>query len=179
MNTKNSVKKIVITGPESSGKSTLVKELAAYYNTKYYPEYARTYTENLSRKYHFEDLVHIAKRQIKELSDTNIDKANRFIFYDTGLIITKIWFELVFKTVPDFLIKSLEEIKIDAYLLCYPDLVWQADKVRENSGSMRFKLFDRYRQEIQNYKCKYFIIKGKGLARFSAAQKYLSSAYCL
>jgi NadR type nicotinamide-nucleotide adenylyltransferase len=179
LSTFSSVKKIIVTGPESSGKTTLAKELSKYYRAKYYPEFARTYAENLNRKCAYEDVVLIAKHQIKELSDSKAKNTNEFIFYDTGLVITKIWFEYAFGKVPDFLIKSLKEIKIDAYLLCYPDLEWKPDKVRENGGIIRFELFERYKQEIEKYKTDYFIIRNKGEQRFLSAKEYLSSAYCL
>jgi len=175
----NKIKKIVISGPESSGKSTLTKELAEYFESDYYPEYAREYVENLTEKYTYNDVVLIAKHQIEELSKTNFKKANRFVFYDTGLIITKVWFEYVFKKVPDFLLKSLTEIKIDCYLLCYPDLAWKSDNVRENGGVFRVELFEKYKSEIEKYKINYFIIRKNGIQRFLSAKEYLSSAYCL
>ncbi|RLD81558.1 MAG: ATPase, partial [Bacteroidetes bacterium] len=62
---KAKAKRIIITGPESTGKSTLSKQLANYYQTIYLPEYARTYIENLNRHYNYNDLVKIAKMQIK------------------------------------------------------------------------------------------------------------------
>jgi len=168
----------VITGPESSGKSSLTKELATWFKSDYYTEYARTYIENLNREYTYDDVVSIAKHQIKELKK-DPENESKFIFYDTGLIITKIWFEYVFNKVPDFLLKALKEIKIDCYLLCYPDLPWRPDKVRENGGDIRFELFEKYRSEIEKYKIKYFIIRNMGKQRFESAKEYLSSAYCL
>ncbi len=179
MSKHNRIKKIVISGPESSGKSTLTKELADFFESDYYPEYAREYVENLTDKYTYNDVVLIAKHQIKELSRTNFEKKNRFVFYDTGLIITKVWFEYVFNKVPDFLLKSLKEIKIDCYLLCYPDLSWEPDNVRENGGDIRLELFEKYKSEIEKYKINYFIIRKKGIQRFLSAKEYLSSAYCL
>jgi len=168
----------VITGPESSGKSSLTKELATWFKSDYYTEYARTYIENLNREYTYDDVVLIAKHQIRELKK-DPENESKFIFYDTGLIITKIWFEYVFNKVPDFLLKALKEIKIDCYLLCYPDLPWRPDKVRENGGDIRFELFEKYRSEIEKYKIKYFIIRNMGKQRFESAKEYLSSAYCL
>ncbi|NOZ34474.1 MAG: ATP-binding protein [Chlorobi bacterium] len=173
------MKKIVITGPESSGKTTLTKDLADFFNSKHYSEYAREYAENLNRKYSYEDVVRIAKHQIKELTEIQKVKGSKFIFYDTGLIITKVWFEYGFKVVPEFLLRALNEIHIDCYLLCYPDLPWEKDSVRENGGEKRFELFERYKQEAENYKFNYFIIRNKGKKRFISAKEYLSSAYCL
>jgi len=180
LSTNNRIKKVVISGPESSGKSTLTKELAEHFKSNYYPEYARTYIETLKHQYTYNDVILIAKHQIKELSTISLQKnKSGFIFYDTGLIITKIWFEYVFNKIPDFLIKFLDEIKIDCYLLCYPDLPWTPDNVRENKGAVRFELFEKYKSEIENYGINYFIIRNKGKQRFLSAKDYLSSAYCL
>ncbi|NPA69033.1 MAG: ATP-binding protein [Chlorobi bacterium] len=173
------MKKVVITGPESSGKSTLTKELAGFYGALFFPEYARIYVENLNRKYTYADVEYIAERQIKTLSGNYYGKTENYVFFDTGLIITKLWFEIVFKKVPDYLLEAIENIKIDCYLLCSPDLPWIPDNVRENGGEERMILFEKYKSELENYGFKYFIIKGKGSERLSCATRYLSSAYCL
>ncbi len=173
------MKRVVITGPESSGKTTLTKELADYFQSKYYPEYARTYVESLNREYTYEDVKKIARQQIIELTEPQTDYTGKFIFYDTGLIITKIWFEYKFNSVPDFLLEALKTVKIDCWLLCYPDLPWKEDSVRENGGEKRFELFERYKHEAENYKFNWFIIRNKEKQRFLSAEKYLSSAYCL
>lgn len=169
------MKKIIITGPESTGKSTLTKFIAEHFNTIYIPEYAREYVENLKRKYNYKDIVKIAEKQIYDLKKEYPEEL-KYIFFDTGLIITKIWFQEVYGKVPPFLQDALNEIKIDLYLLCYPDLDWEYDKIRENSGEKRFYLFEKYKQELENLNCKYFIIKGKGHFRHEKAIKIACSA---
>jgi len=76
------IKKIAITGPESTGKSLLAEQLARYYNTVYVPEYAREYIDNLNKPYNFDDILKIAKAQLKneKLLET---KANKILFCDT------------------------------------------------------------------------------------------------
>ena len=61
----NPMHKIVIIGPESTGKSTLSQELAAHFNAPWVPEYAREYIDQLDRPYTFDDLLAIAKGQVK------------------------------------------------------------------------------------------------------------------
>ena len=175
----NQIKKIVISGPESSGKSTLTKQLAEYCKAEFIPEFARTYIEKLNRKYQYKDVEFIAKQQIKDFERFENSNKSSYVFYDTGLIITKVWFDYVFGKVPIFLENALKRFIPDCCLLCYPDLPWEKDSVRENGGEIRFELFERYKTEIEKYHYKYFIIKGSGDARLNTAIKYLSSAYCL
>ena len=96
---KNSVKKIALIGPESSGKTTLCRELAAYFHTVWVPEFARTYIALLDRKYTLEDIEYCAEEQLKSEAHL-LEKANRFLFCDSELIIAKVWCEDVFKTSP-------------------------------------------------------------------------------
>lgn len=168
------MKKIIITGPESTGKSTLTAGLASHYKAMQVNEYARNYIENLNRKYNYDDVVHIAKTQIKQLSKNY--EENKIVFFDTGLIITKVWFEKVFNKVPSFVYKALENIKIDMYLLCFPDLEWKADNVRENGGEKRILLFNEYEKQLSGYGFNYSIISGLENQRLLNSIKILNSA---
>ena len=156
--------KIVLTGAESTGKTTLSKQLAEHYNTTWIPEFAREYIENMNRPYNYNDIVYIAQKQIKLVSEYE-KKANKFLFIDTYLIITKIWFLWRFKKYPKWLDKYLSSGNIDLYLLCYNDLPWVPDPVRENPGKNRDKLYRDYLHEILFLKKRYEIIKGKGQER--------------
>jgi len=173
------IKRIILTGPESTGKTTLASELSDFYKTIYYPELAREFIENLDRKYQFEDVEEIAKSQISILRNNDYNSNVKCVFFDTGLIITKVWFQEVFGSVPLYVNKAIKDIKIDLHLLCYPDIKWEPDNVRENGGKKRLYLFHKYLDELEQNNLKYFIIKGKKTERFSLAQKYISSAYCL
>ena len=173
-----SIKKIIITGPESTGKTTMAEFLSKEFNTVYVPEYARKYIQLRNNKYDYNDVLNITKHQIKELTK-NYNNADKYVFFDTGLIITKIWFIKVFNKVPELLENAIKTIKTDCYLLCYPDIEWIPDDVRVNKGKKRNELFFKYRQELEQYNFKYKVIKGKGKERFLSAKKFLSSAYCL
>jgi len=173
------LKKIVITGPESTGKTTLIDYLSEKFSMPYYYEFAREYIENLNREYTFEDVENIAKKQISILKKSNYSVNEKCVFFDTGLIITKVWFQEVFNRVPFYVEEAIKEIKIDLYLLCYPDIKWVPDAVRENGGEKRLSLFNKYKEELEKNSFKYLIIKGYERERFLSAQEYLSSAYCL
>lgn len=165
---KNRIKRIVLIGAESTGKTELSEFLAQQFNTVWVPEYAREYIENLNRHYNYDDVEHIANKQI-ELEKAYSQNANKVLFYDTYLIITKIWFKLVFNKIPDWLDKKIKDSQIDLFLLCNNDIPWSSDPVRENGGEMRDKLFDIYEEELKHYRFNYRIIKGIGDERFKNA----------
>ena len=162
------VKRVVLIGPESTGKTELAEFLSKEFNTVFVPEYAREYIENLGHHYSYEDVVHIAKKQL-ELEMEFLEKANEILFYDTYLIITKVWFQVVYHKIPEWIDQAIRDSKIDLFLLCNTDLEWIADNVRENGGEMRNKLFEMYEAEIKKYGFNYKIVKGIGEERFQNA----------
>ena len=157
-------KKIVLTGPESTGKTWLAKQLAMHYQTDWISEYAREYVENLKRKYNYSDLVVISRYQINVVKDYK-GKVNRFLFFDTDLIILKVWFDVVYNECPAWLTESIGKRDIDLYLLCDTDIKWEYDPVRENPDQNREVLINKYKQEIQNSGAPFVLIRGKDNTR--------------
>ena len=181
--------RVGIIGPESTGKSSLGQYLAKRYGATYVPEYARDYVASLCRPYTYEDVCHIARKQIEQIravdsgqwaegsglstkrsnsEAVNPDKSGQttkwsisnVIFFDTELIVTRVWFDYVYGTAPDWLLAAMQQYKMDTYLLTYPDIPWIPDPTRENgSDEMRLQLFHRYEQEIQALDVPYYIIR--------------------
>lgn len=141
---------IVLTGPESTAKSTLTKKLAAFFNAACFPEYAREYLAGKRDSYSYADLEHIARKQIEQYEVARQMKAD-FVFLDTWLIITKIWFEWVFDQVPDWLDDAIIDHPVDLFLLCRPDIPWVPDPLRENGGEQRERLFQIYKNELLTF----------------------------
>ncbi len=171
----------LLTGPESTGKSYLSKELAKHFGGSWVKEYARDYIEKLDSPYTFNDVELIARQQISDyIIEKNRHEKFEPVFFDTFLIITKIWFEEVFKCCPAWLNKTILTYKIDFALLCAPDLPWVADGVRENPD-LRDYLFNRYRDELDFYQIPFAIIEGKGQNRLNNAirvvEKHLHILY--
>jgi NadR type nicotinamide-nucleotide adenylyltransferase len=160
--------KIVITGPESTGKSTLSEQLAKHFNTIFVPEYARDYITQLDRSYVFEDVEYIARKQVEEVKEFEC-QANRILFLDTYLIITKVWFEEVYQQCPVWLHKAIKESDIDLFLLCKTDLPWIQDNVRENGGKKREYLFQVYVDELRYYGFPYRMVEGFNETRLKNA----------
>ena len=156
--------KVGIIGPESSGKSTLARYLAKRYNGVLVPEYAREYVEQKgTTEVTFDELCLIARHQIEQLENlySNPSSLNpNLYFFDTELIITKVWFEYAFGRVPEWLNENIHRFPMDVYLLTYPDIAWIPDPARSNgSDAIRKELFDRYEAEIQAVDIPYYIIR--------------------
>ena len=152
--------KVGIIGPESSGKSSLARYLAKRYKGTYVPEYARTYVEHKgSKDVSFDELSEIAHHQIEEIK--LIANSQQLIaFFDTELIVTKVWFDYAFGRVPEWLNENIHRFPMDVYLLTYPDIAWVPDPARSNgSDAIRKELFDRYEAEIQALDIPYYIIR--------------------
>ncbi len=170
----NSPKIIAITGAESTGKSTLTEALAKHFQVPFIPEIARDYVEKLDRKYNCRDVEIIAEKQI-ELFNRQLKTGNSFIFIDTWLIITKVWFEVVFQKSPEWLEDEIKKNRIDLFLVCDTDLPWIPDPVRENGGENRLKLQRRYIELLENYNFNYKIVSGNENKRLENALKIINS----
>lgn len=177
------LKKIVILGPESTGKSTLCKQLAAHYKTKWCPEYAREYLLTHGIDYKYEDLLTIAKGQValeKEyLNKVNgqwsmVNKKNSpdspLLFIDTNMYIMKVWCEFVFGKCHPYILDQIAERKYDLYLLCNTDLPWVKDELREYPDlETRQKLFHIYKDIMKNQDVPWYEIGGNHKKRLQKA----------
>lgn len=162
--------KIVVTGAESTGKSTLSQALSQHYQCPWIPEFARPYIESLTRDYTFEDVAFIAKNQIRQDEQCT----GEMVVFDTWLIITKVWFDFVYGKHPDWLDRFIDSSHIDLFLICDIDLPWVFDPVRENGGENRKILHERYQQEIINYGFNYRVVDGEGHQRLQNAVKHIN-----
>ena len=148
--------KVGIIGPESTGKSTLAQYLAKRYKGVYVPEYAREFVEHKGTKeVSYDELCQIARKQIEGIRS----QESGLFFFDTELIVTKVWFDYAFGKVPEWLEENIHRYPMDVYLLTYPDLPWISDPARYNgSDAIRKELFERYEAEIQSLDIPYYII---------------------
>ncbi|MEM9829869.1 MAG: ATP-binding protein [Bacteroidota bacterium] len=157
--------KVVTTGPESSGKTTLAKALAEHYQVGWIPEYARDYLNDLGRPYQEKDLLQIAEGQIKREDEVAKDKPSLLIC-DTSLVVIKIWSEYRYKRCHPWILAQIERRPVDLYLLCAPDIPWEPDLLRENPAD-RDELFKFYERALAGKPN--LIIQGSPLARLVQA----------
>lgn len=169
---KTSSKIIVITGAESTGKTTLTEMLANHFNAPFIPEIARDYVEKLERNYNYLDVERIARKQVKQLNQLK-ESDLPFIFVDTWLFITKVWFEELYAKTPEWLINVIQNTKIDLFLICDIDLPWVYDPVRENGGKKREILHQKYIENIKQFDFKHEIVSGQKEQRFQNALRIL------
>jgi NadR type nicotinamide-nucleotide adenylyltransferase len=168
-------KKIVVTGPESTGKSTLCEQLAKKYNTNWVPEYAREYLLKLGRPYTYDDLLIIARGQLEQEDRITASSKSPLVFIDTDMYVMKVWCEYVFGKCHSFILDEIVKRKYDVYLLCNTDLPWVADELREYPDlESRERLYYMYKDLMVNQSTPWFDIKGDYEQRLSNAISFIN-----
>ncbi len=196
------IKKVVIIGPESTGKTTLCSRLAEYYKTSWVPEYAREYLLRHGTDYSYEDLLTVAKGQIKleeqginEVLNSNYQNARwkkdaeltnimhntstivhpaRLLFIDTDMYVMKVWCEYVFNNCHSWILNRIAERHYDGYILCNPDIDWVADALREYPDkTVREKLYYYYKDLMVNQAVPWVDITGDYNERFEKAINFI------
>jgi NadR type nicotinamide-nucleotide adenylyltransferase len=166
-------KKIVIIGPESTGKSTLTAALASHFGEPWVPEFAREYLEKLDRPYEYDDLLDIAKGQIS-LEEKKLGDAKKFLFCDTDLHVLKVWSESKYKRVHPWILDQIKVRKYDFYLLTDIDIPWEADPQREHpEPEMREYFYNLYKSLLERNGTPFQVVWGDQETRFSQALKYI------
>lgn len=150
--------KIVLTGPESSGKTTLAEALAEHYQVPLVPEYARVYLENIGLTYTEDDILQIAKGQAKLKAQYSAQEP-AILISDTDQVVMKVWSEVRFQRCHPWIIEQLKRSDTHLYLLCQPDIPWEYDPLREDATS-RDMLYERYLETLQQFQLPYLEIGG-------------------
>lgn len=163
------MKKIVIIGPESTGKSTLCQQLAAHFNTLWCAEYAREFLEKNGMQYTYDDLLVIAKGQL-QLEDAVTAQARQLCFIDTNMYVMQVWCEFVFGKCHQWIIDQIVERPYDLYLLCNTDLPWTSDPLREYPDEgRRNELYHMYRELMISQSVPWVEISGTDEERLQTA----------
>ncbi|MEO8962962.1 MAG: ATP-binding protein [Ginsengibacter sp.] len=199
------IRKVVVIGPESTGKSTLCQKLAEHYKTLWVPEYAREYLEKNGTAYSYDDLLTIAKGQIEleevicnQLSDvshqlsvhsqlsthnfplttSHSQLTPRLLFIDTDLYVIKVWAEFVFNKCHNWILNKIAEREYDLYLLCDVDLPWVEDRLREYPDKrIREKLFFLYKDIMVNQTSPWCVISGNYAERLERAIHFVDATF--
>jgi NadR type nicotinamide-nucleotide adenylyltransferase len=141
------MQKLLITGPESTGKSSLCRALASHFEDCWVPEYARLWMEKKGPEYQESDLLEMAKGQVL-LEDYLAQTAKQYLFCDTGMLVMKVWSEFKYGRCHPWILEQWHTRTYDHYVLCDIDMPWAAGPFRENPDE-RVELFMRYQQELE------------------------------
>lgn len=176
----NALQKIVVLGPESTGKSTLCEQLAKHYDTYNCPEYARQFLTENGVKYNYSDLLTIAKGQLTiedEFEQKSIANKKNKLVVDTDMYVLKVWCEYVFDNCHTYILEKINIRKYDYYLLCDIDLPWTADEMREYPDNKpRQELFQIYKDILVNQNTPWGIVSGIGENRTNKAIQLIDQA---
>lgn len=154
-----SLNRVVFTGPESCGKSFSSQFVAKKMNLPWVKEYAREYLERLNRTYTLHDVLNIAYGQVE--LETELHKISRKpLICDTDLTVIYVWLKFKYDIIDDFVMDELKKKATKSYyFLCYPDLPWEPDPLRENPHT-RMELFEIYEALLLDLNTKYYVLKG-------------------
>ncbi len=166
------ITKVVLFGPESTGKTTLAEQLARHYNTVWVPEYAREYLQN---KWNNErktcepkDLIPIAEGQMR-LENSLSSKATGLLICDTDLLETKVYSEAYYLGYSDPLLEKYALLNTyDLYFLTYIDIPWEKDDLRDKPEE-RERMFQYFKGTLQKYHRNFIILKGNKKTRLDQA----------
>ncbi|GAA3922139.1 ATP-binding protein [Hymenobacter algoricola] len=159
--------RIALTGPESTGKTTLSRLLAEHYATTWAPEYARAYLEPRSGHYTLADLEVIARGQLAA-EEAAAARAHRVVFFDTDFLVLKIWSEHAFGHCPEWILRQIEQQQYDLVLLLDVDLAWEPDPLREHPN-LRQHFYSLYHSELSSHVSNFAEISGPPARRFEQA----------
>lgn len=164
--------KVVLFGPESTGKTTLSRQLAHHYNTVWAPEFARAYLQkkwnNERKTCEQKDILPIAIGQMN-LENKLAKKADKLLICDTDLLETKVYSEEFYGGfVEDELNKAAQQNSYDLYFLTYIDTPWEADDLRDRP-KQRLQMFKAFERALQENDKNYITLKGDKNTRLQTA----------
>ncbi len=163
---------IAITGPESSGKTTLAHQLADAFDAPLVHEYAREYLTGLNSPYTQEDVLHIAQKQL--LLENSIARTNpEIVICDTDVLVLKIWLAHKYNNVPSWLEEAIVPNRYALHLLLKPDIPYETDPLRENPEKGAY-FFQKFKKELEQYNFPYVTIGGDYKTRFEASKKAIN-----
>jgi len=166
--------KVVLFGPESTGKTTLARQLARHYNSVWVPEYARQYLQdkwnNERKTCESKDLLPIAIGQMKLENDLSI-KTDSVLICDTDLLETKVYSEAYYSGICDPMIEKYAlENTYDLYFLTYIDTPWEPDDLRDKPNE-RERMFKAFEEALIKHERPYVLLKGTPKERMQSAIK--------
>jgi NadR type nicotinamide-nucleotide adenylyltransferase len=160
--------KVTLFGSESTGKTTLAQQLAAFFQTDWVPEYSRIYQEKHARPLRYRDVTPIARGQIR-LEKYYLSKTKNLLICDTDILETKVYSEAYYNRCPRWVVEAIPCQYADLYLLTDIDLPWQPDGIRDRPDQ-REMMHQRFEQALLDHKLPFALITGPPDSRFRKAR---------
>jgi NadR type nicotinamide-nucleotide adenylyltransferase len=167
--------KIAITGPESTGKSSLAEALAQRFGATLVPEYAREYLDNMHKPYERQDVIAIGVKQHELIQDA-FQSSAAMVIADTELLVISIWLSHKYGESDPWIEQKLTEQPFDLFLLCDIDLPWVEDPLREHPH-MRHHFFSLYLNRLKKMEIPFIIVKGENDDRFDNAENKIRELF--
>lgn len=167
--------KVVLFGPESTGKTILAKQLAAHYNTLWVPEFSRSYAEEKSKHNEVltkDDVLPIAIGQMA-LENSLAKQVESLLICDTNLLETKVYSEAYYNGYsPEILNKYAKENNYNLYFLTNIDIPWEDDGIRDRPNK-RKNMFNAFQSTLIKNNIPYVLLKGSLPNRLEIAIKHI------
>lgn len=165
---ENVVRKVVLTGSECTGKTTLAADLARHYRAVWLPEYVRGYAESKGAPLDAGDVEPIARGQIAA-HDAALERVRHLLLLDTDLLSTVVYAEHYYGSCPEWISTLAVARRADLYLLCDIDVPWTADPQRDRPDT-REAMQALFRRALMSRGFRFVEIRGSRLERFRAAR---------
>ncbi|TVP78338.1 MAG: NadR-like protein [Puniceicoccaceae bacterium] len=163
------VQRIVITGAECTGKSTLTQALSGYYGEPWTAEYVRSYVEQVRREPELADLPKIFAGQLTS-EDAALNQATRCVLHDTNLLSSILYANHYFEQREESEMEQFLSRDYALYLLCSPEGVpWKADPGQRDSPEARDRLHAKFKESLDTLQLPYIELTGASTARFGEA----------
>lgn len=163
--------KIALFGPESTGKTTLAKQLAEHFDTVWTPEFARDYLQEkwdkMAQICDVNDMLPIAYGQTK-LENQSLSTANKYLFCDTNLMVTKVFSEVYYNFCDPVLDKAARKHKYDLIFLTDIDVPWERDDLRDKAEG-RESVFTVFKQTLVKNDKPFITLSGNEETRLKKA----------
>lgn len=162
--------RIAVTGPESSGKTTLCEALAEHFNVTFIPEFCRPYLDARNGEYQQDDLDKIAQGQLESIYASN----GSIKICDSDFSVIETWSEYKYGEVSEFIKELVAKDLFDLHILCTPDIPWEDDPLRENPDD-RDALFELYVASLEKHNKRYITVSGEHEQRLEKSLQKINS----
>jgi NadR type nicotinamide-nucleotide adenylyltransferase len=160
--------RVVVTGSECTGKTTLAAALAQHYGVDWVPEYVRRFVEEKDDAPVYEDVDAIARGQMA-LEDEHAARAPQVLVQDTDLLSTLVYSKHYYGDCPAWIEDTLQERAADLYLLCDIDVPWVPDGDQRDRGDRREEMHGLFRDALRARALPVLEVSGDPAIRLAAA----------